>query len=479
MTWAGPSNTWIINWVVTMADIKSPIPGDTNATGNATVFTFQEQLTASVSLYTMSLICIVIGGIRSANFVQRMIRKKRPIENSIRMSEAKKFPLSASAVLFGLYIFFKPAAERLNWVVTAAQKLHVPENYIEKINATITNFMTPAEGVAHETLFQRLLKRLPSNINEFLQTYLEKLPAIGKDELMIILTFLICFEGISALAILLKPALTFLLNRLPFVPECLRFNRPYLLSIKKGLKEMDEGDMEEASTKDTEYVFKLDCDRHILIALLLCSPVLISHLTCRHWITNNIIGIAFSIVGIECLHLASFKAGTLLLAGLFIYDIFWVFATDVMTSVAKGINAPILLQFPQDIYRNGFLEANKYSMLGLGDIVIPGIFIALLRRFDYRVGEQGSEAKKANKGRRYFFAITIIAYAVGLLLTMYVMHYFKAAQPALLYLVPCCLLVPLTVAALTGELSALWNYDEGHLVQDDDKKNVDSAKKNN
>lgn len=54
----------------------------------------------------------------------------------------------------------------------------------------------------------------------------------------------------------------------------------------------------------------------------------------------------------------------MLLAGLFIYDVFWVFATDVMTTVAKGIDAPILLQFPQDIYRNGLSNAGKHAMLG-------------------------------------------------------------------------------------------------------------------
>lgn len=30
------------------------------------------------------------------------------------------------------------------------------------------------------------------------------------------------------------------------------------------------------------------------------------------------------------------------------------------------------------------LAANNFAMLGLGDIVIPGIFIALLLRFDVR-----------------------------------------------------------------------------------------------
>lgn len=35
-----------------------------------------------------------------------------------------------------------------------------------------------------------------------------------------------------------------------------------------------------------------------------------------------------------------------------------------MTTVAKGIDAPILLQMPQDIYRNGWRDASKHAMLG-------------------------------------------------------------------------------------------------------------------
>ncbi|VDK66167.1 unnamed protein product, partial [Cylicostephanus goldi] len=197
-----------------------------------------------------------------------------------------------------------------------------------------------------------------------------------------------------------------------------------------------------------EYAFKIEIDTHDIVAIAVCLLVGISHIYKRHWITNNILGIAFSIYGIENLHLSSFKAGSLLLAGLFIYDIFWVFGTDVMTSVAKGIDAPILLQFPQDLLRHGWKDAAKHSMLGLGDIVIPGIFIALLRRFDLRITENSGQ----NKGGRYYFMVTITAYAVGLLITMLVMHHFKAAQPALLYLVPCCLIVPLLLATIRGEV---------------------------
>lgn len=39
--------------------------------------------------------------------------------------------------------------------------------------------------------------------------------------------------------------------------------------------------------------------------------------------------------------------------------------------------------FPQDLLEKG-LGASNFAMLGLGDIVIPGIFIALLLRFDVR-----------------------------------------------------------------------------------------------
>lgn len=42
-----------------------------------------------------------------------------------------------------------------------------------------------------------------------------------------------------------------------------------------------------------------------------------------------------------------------------------------------------LVVFPQDLLEKG-LDANNFAMLGLGDIVIPGIFIALLLRFDNR-----------------------------------------------------------------------------------------------
>merc|ERR1712146_286580 len=112
------------------------------------------------------------------------------------------------------------------------------------------------------------------------------------------------------------------------------------------------------------------------------------------------------------------------------------------------------------------------SLLGLGDIVIPGIFLALLLRFD---------AERANivpnnginvKFPKPYFLTTFIAYFFGLVATIAVMYYFKAAQPALLYLVPACLISSFGVAFLKGEVKTLFNYKE----MDDDS--VSDEKKN-
>ena len=86
--------------------------------------------------------------------------------------------------------------------------------------------------------------------------------------------------------------------------------------------------------------------------------------TTRHWLTNNLFGIVFSISGIESLSLPSFKIGYTMMWGLFFYDIFWVYGTDVMVTVAKSLDAPIKLMFPYD------WEAVPplFSMLGLGMI---------------------------------------------------------------------------------------------------------------
>jgi len=200
-----------------------------------------------------------------------------------------------------------------------------------------------------------------------------------------------------------------------------------------------------------EEILNYEFDRKDLVSLLVCVGVGCWYFLKKHWIANNLFGLAFAVNGVELLQLPRVSTGCILLGGLFFYDIFWVFGTDVMVTVAKSFEAPIKLVFPQDILENGPLMANNFAMLGLGDIVIPGIFIALLLRFDL---------SQKKDGPKVYFYTGFLAYFLGLLLTIFVMHVYKHAQPALLYLVPACLGAPLLVALLKGEVMLLFNYED-------------------
>lgn len=207
----------------------------------------------------------------------------------------------------------------------------------------------------------------------------------------------------------------------------------------------------QGSGENKEEIINYEFDTKDLVCLGLSSIVGVWYLLRKHWIANNLFGLAFSLNGVELLHLNNVSTGCILLGGLFIYDIFWVFGTNVMVTVAKSFEAPIKLVFPQDLLEKG-LEADNFAMLGLGDIVIPGIFIALLLRFDISL----------KKNTHTYFYTSFAAYVFGLGLTIFIMHIFKHAQPALLYLVPACVGFPVLVALVKGEVAEMFSYEESN-----------------
>ena len=174
----------------------------------------------------------------------------------------------------------------------------------------------------------------------------------------------------------------------------------------------------------------------------------------KNWVASNILGFGFAVEAITIINIGSFNVGAILLCGLFVYDVFWVFGTDVMVSVVKGFNAPIKLMYPRSGIVTPLLMGNEIgierSVLGLGDIAIPGFFISLLLRFD--------EKYYPGFKQPTFFLCGIASYLAGLINTMAVMHFMKAAQPALLYLVPWLLLTSLVVGVFTGKLKELLEF---------------------
>ena len=280
------------------------------------------------------------------------------------------------------------------------------------------------------------------------------------------------FAGLGVFALL--HSITPLLNWLP-IPEALplpsQIKTLLHVNFRLTLVEENERSAEENADDSSEsspicYWINETFTGRQVIGFVPCACLGAWYLAKKHWIANNIFGLVFSVTGVEVIHINTFSIGVLLLGGLFIYDIFWVFFTDVMVTVAKTFEAPIkckcsyffntvifilfLVVFPQDLITNG-IAANNFAMLGLGDIVLPGLVISLMLRADSFL--------RPGKTPIYFIC-TLIAYVFGLLVTVLVLQIFQHAQPALLYLVPACLGTPLILALIRGEMGQLFGYSD-------------------
>ena len=216
---------------------------------------------------------------------------------------------------------------------------------------------------------------------------------------------------------------------------------------------------------------KIDVNKLDIMTFCLGMIVGLLYFFFENWYLNNILGIAFCVFGIENLLLGKYQIGLILLVLLFFYDIFWVFFTPVMVTVAKNIKGPIKLMFPKKLNP---VENKDFNMIGLGDIVIPGVYVALMLRIDIYLYKKlnnnvCSGINFFSKHLKYFFA-TFIGYVVGIICTLIVMYVFNHAQPALLYLVPGTLIPSTLTAVLSGEFKQLWDYDEEKIQKDEMEK---------
>ncbi|XP_051132710.1 signal peptide peptidase-like 4 isoform X2 [Andrographis paniculata] len=141
------------------------------------------------------------------------------------------------------------------------------------------------------------------------------------------------------------------------------------------------------------------------------------------WIGQDILGIALIITVLQIVQVPNLK-------------------------VARGDGSgedgiPMLLKIPRL-----FDPWGGYSIIGFGDIIIPGLLVAYSLRYDWL-------AKKTLKAGYFLWAM--VAYGLGLLVTYVALNMMDGhGQPALLYIVPFTLGTLITLANKRGDLKHLW-----------------------
>ncbi|KAL3809392.1 hypothetical protein ACHAXA_007871 [Cyclostephanos tholiformis] len=278
-----------------------------------------------------------------------------------------------------------------------------------------------------------------------------------KDTVNLIISVYFCLVGLAALTSTFGPVL----ECLDF--KFLRVEYTRSVSVRHPLPKFIGG--------ESPWVWKLNCIVADILAFIGSSFFVCRYFITRHWTMNNVMGICFCLQGIERFSLGTYRIAAILLVGLFFYDIFWVFGTDVMVTVAKSLDGPIKILFPRSLVEDPVSGRLDMSLLGLGDIVLPGFFLALLLRFDAHVAKLPVFPTNIHASfPKPYFHSGLLGYVIGLSTTLYVMIVFEAAQPALLYLVPACLGSSLLCAFVRGELKELFDYSEEEEEVNEEKE---------
>ncbi|ETO85731.1 hypothetical protein F444_00642 [Phytophthora nicotianae P1976] len=216
-----------------------------------------------------------------------------------------------------------------------------------------------------------------------------------------------------------------------------------------------------------------NCQALLLLFVTLSGPALavcwfLARTQSWVWPIQDFMALTVCIVFIDVVRLPNLRVATSILTAAFIYDVFFVyisplvFGSNVMVDVASGGGStrlsgvtddsevtvqptPMVLSVPLI-----FSVYGGEALLGLGDIIFPGLLVAFCIRYDYCCGQPLS---------RGYFCVATCAYAFGLMVAnimAIVLRDVVAGQPALMYVVPTMLVSVAGVARINGAFEEMW-----------------------
>ena len=183
-----------------------------------------------------------------------------------------------------------------------------------------------------------------------------------------------------------------------------------------------------------KYRLLFDMTAYEIASAVISGFLIMFYFITRHWLLNDIICFCLAFTTLSFIVLKSFMLCFICLFSFFIYDTFWVFYSEkifkenVMVVAATSIQIPIKIEFPI-LFSNNPIK--NCMLLGLGDILLPGLVIKYCRRFDLIRQKLQPKIKEIS-----FFNFNLILYFISVALAMIMMFVFNHGQPVLFYISP-------------------------------------------
>ncbi|XP_055946681.1 signal peptide peptidase-like 2A isoform X2 [Argiope bruennichi] len=214
------------------------------------------------------------------------------------------------------------------------------------------------------------------------------------------------------------------------------------------------------------------------------------------WMLQNILSIFLCFGLLRLFRLSSLKMCSILLVLLFILDIFFVIVTPLFTKNGKSVMGdlatggnfeklddanfmeevaagrkhiefiPSLMQVKDIGFDDLGVCHQRWTGLGLGDIIMPGLLLSYCYAFDLCFVK-----------KMIYYPISVILYGIGLSLSTISLIFWNAEQPALLYIVPPLLIPIMLLGWYRGELSTLWyglKVIKAHIRKENSNNDQDS-----
>ena len=203
-----------------------------------------------------------------------------------------------------------------------------------------------------------------------------------------------------------------------------------------------------------KYRLLFDMTLYEIISAIISGFLIMFYFITRHWILNDIICFCLAFTSLSFIILKSYMLCFVCLFLFFIYDTFWVFYSkkifkeNVMVVAATSIQIPIKIEFPI-LFSNNPIK--NCMLLGLGDILLPGVVIKYCRRFD----SLRQKIEPNIKGMS-FYTFNLILYFVSVALAMSMMFIFDHGQPVLFYISPIFIIGLLGKAYKNNCLADFW-----------------------
>eukprot|EP00826_Nyctotherus_ovalis_P014202 TRINITY_DN13932_c0_g1_i2.p1 TRINITY_DN13932_c0_g1~~TRINITY_DN13932_c0_g1_i2.p1 ORF type:complete len:382 (-),score=51.21 TRINITY_DN13932_c0_g1_i2:176-1321(-) len=223
--------------------------------------------------------------------------------------------------------------------------------------------------------------------------------------------------------------------------------------------------------------FGIKLSRFDIICFCPSIVVIFLYITERDWLANNICAASLCLYALKTIYIARLSLGLTMLALFLVYDIYFVFGSNIMQTLALQLYGPIKLIYP--------LKSNRFVLLGLGDILAPGVVITFCLRLDLllHLKRSGKNFKDAFPGsarefNKAYFAGSLVGYSAGFAVALAMSYMLKVPQPGLLYIIPFIILGIVVVALARGEMKEIMAIDEESLIRKlmEEKNTEDDSK---